>query len=703
MRKMELLAPGGDVHSIKAAIAAGADAVYCGLNRFNARNRAANISFDELLGVIRLAHAHDCQVFLTLNILILETEIPALIRLLNQLNNTHIDGVIVQDLGLLYILSNYFKSLAIHGSTQLTTHNQGQIAFLKQLGVERVNLSRELNLEEISDLSTFANQFAVQTEVFVHGSYCISFSGICYMSSVQSGKSGNRGSCSQSCREQYLTTPEGKDYPLNLKDNSAWHDLKELCDAGVSSLKIEGRIKEQEYVYTVVKAWKEQMRLFVEEDRLSKDNSALYKVFNRDFFNGFLKGKMGKEAFIDNPMSYSSLHHDESPTGREGLYAEKAYRRQEIQDQVKLLNLEKIPMSISFVGSAGTPLQVRVNAPGRSFELISKTLLQSQGQECLNYKALWQRFHVVNDTEYVVSQLNLEGLGRDLYFSFRELTSLKKALLFRLNGSKEWITPFELPKIKKNSNESVEPELMVLIASKDELDLQNKIAASICYQLPNSFPNGNQEFMELFRKNKKLIPWFPAILIGNDFEKAVDLLQQCNSRYIISNNSGIGYEAFKAGIPWIAGPQMNLTNSYSLLALQEKFNCTGAFVSDELNQFQLKTIQAPKDFMLFYNLFHPQILMTSRQCLFLQINGCSKEVMDENCLKTCEKIASLKDFKNRSYRIKKTKQNHNQLLDEFNFFNPRIQSDLPEKFHKFLIDLSGNQSELTNASYLKGL
>jgi putative protease len=123
-KHIELLAPGGDIESIKAAILAGADAVYCGLDKFNARNRAANISFEDLQGILRLAHKNNCQVFLTLNIIIVDSEIPALFSLLNKLVNTSIDGVIIQDLGLFYILSKHFKSLKIHASTQLTTHNQ---------------------------------------------------------------------------------------------------------------------------------------------------------------------------------------------------------------------------------------------------------------------------------------------------------------------------------------------------------------------------------------------------------------------------------------------------------------------------------------------------------------------------------------------------------------------------------------------------
>ena len=266
-RKIELLAPGGDVDSIKAAIIAGADAIYCGLDKFNARNRAEKLSFENLYGILRLAHKHNCEVFLTLNIIIVESEIPALIRLLNKLINTTIDGVIVQDLGLFYLLSKYYKGLKIHASTQVTTHNEGQIHFLSKLNASRVNLSRELNIGEIKVLSSVGAEKNILTEVFVQGSYCISFSGLCYISSVHGGNSGNRGRCSQPCRDQYLTTPAGKEFPLNLKDNSAYFDLIEIADAGVSSIKIEGRIKGFDYVYTTVRSWREQLQSFYHENR----------------------------------------------------------------------------------------------------------------------------------------------------------------------------------------------------------------------------------------------------------------------------------------------------------------------------------------------------------------------------------------------------------------------------------------------------
>ena len=303
--KIELLAPGGDIDAIKAAIIAGADAVYCGLDTFNARNRAANISFDELVRIIRLAHQYDCQIFLTLNIIILEREFKTLAKLLSKLANTTLDGVIVQDLGMLYILKKHFPTLDIHASTQLTTHNIGQIPFLKKLGASRVNLSRELNLKEITAITKVSQKENVLTEVFVHGSLCVAFSGLCYSTSASVGNSGNRGRCSQACREEYKPTESGNKFPLNIKDNSAFFDLPALIEAGVHSFKVEGRIKGASYVHTVIDSFRKQIDGFVATGELLEDGERLYKVFNRDFSNAFLRGDLKQSMFIDNPRDNS--------------------------------------------------------------------------------------------------------------------------------------------------------------------------------------------------------------------------------------------------------------------------------------------------------------------------------------------------------------------------------------------------------------
>ncbi|EGR2720609.1 U32 family peptidase [Vibrio parahaemolyticus] len=614
--QFELLAPGGDLDSIKAAIAAGADAIYCGLDRFNARNRATNLTLDNLNGVLTLAHQHSCKIFLTLNVLILESEIPAIVRLLSQLNTTKIDGVIVQDLGLAYILKHHFPDLDVHASTQLNTHNEGQILFLNQLTASRVNLSRELNIDEIKHLAQFGREHNVMMEVFVHGSYCIGFSGICYISSARNGASGNRGRCSQPCREQYETTKTGNNYPLNMKDNSAFGDLKALADAGVYSLKVEGRIKKSHYVYTVVDNWRQQIDRLCEGLELSEDTTELYTVFNRDFSNAFLQGDFGKTMYIDNPRDHAVKHFS------------KVYQCQsadDVQAVKKKLYDDK------------TAIIEKVAEQTKSFDVTSTQVSGSS-----------------------------------------------------LKGSIDVPT---LPALPQPAPRQGAPKLSVLISSAQEAMLCEYQDIDVYYQLPMGLSGELSAMMELFQANPMLKPWFPAILIGEDYHAARVFLETIQPELLITNNSGVGMIAKELGLGWVAGPQMNTVNSYAFKCLQDEFAASGAFVSNELNMKQMRHIKRPKNMRSFYSIYHPNTLLTSRQCLFQQTEGCRKVKVNKGCLKRCDKRTSIINLKDNPYVVQKQKGSHNSIYSEHNVLNLQVLHDLPQLFTDVLIDLRDIQTE----------
>lgn len=695
-KKIELLAPGGDLDSIKAAILAGADAIYCGLDKFNARNRAANIRFDDLQGTLRLAHQHHCQVFLTLNILIIESEIPALVKLLNKLVNTNIDGIIIQDLGLFYLLSKYFASLKIHASTQLTTHNKGQILFLSQLHAERVNLSRELSIPEIEALTKVAHDQKILSEVFVHGSHCLSFSGACYMSSVMTGKSGNRGRCSQACRDPFITTAAGKNFPLNLKDLSAFDNLEELAEAGVDSLKIEGRIKKSDYVYTIVDSWRKQLDRFLNMQSLNSDHSDLYKVFNRDFSNGFLMGNIHKEMFIDDPRDHSIQHlseiyhfanEEEKEMAALKLYHIKEGLKAAVTSKTKQYSIEKEPLYIRVSGKRDEPLKIQMKTPQESVEIFSSLNLMDTQENPLDRDQILKRLKALNETEYEIQHLDLNGLDPGLFIPFKELTSLKDRLLFILMGFKEPVKAVQLPGISRPNKLNVKPTLSILCSSSKEVVFYEQSQTIIYYQLPNSMKEEAAHLLFLFREHKQLIPWFPSIIIGEDYTAAVKFMKALKPKQIVTNNTGIAFEAYKNGIPWIAGPYLNITNSYSLITLKEEFDCVGAFISNELNQEQIRSIKKPENFQLFYSIFHPMVLMTTRQCLFHQVSGCDKNIVDDSCLSQCEKSDTITHLNGESFVLEKTKGNLHHLYHENHFLNTEIMTDIPAVFSNFMIDL----------------
>ena len=704
-KKIELLAPGGNIDSIKAAILAGADAIYCGLDRFNARNKSAKISFDDLIGILNLAHQHNCAVFLTLNIIILENELPALLTLLNRLQTTSIDGLIIQDLGLFYIVSEYYKTFSIHASTQATTHNKGQVDFLKQLSVSRINLSRELSLTEIHKLTEYATERKIQTEVFVHGSYCISFSGLCYISSLQSGNSGNRGRCNQSCRDNYKTTANKNAYPLNLKDNSAFTMLQELADAGVYSLKIEGRIKKYDYVYTVVDLWRKQIDKLYKKEILSRDKSAFYKVFNRDFSDAYLRGKIDQEMYIDNPRDYSILYLEKKNnyTNAEEkerielqFYNEKDKNKKWIKNKIKELKISKEPLTIELSGKLASKLMLTVKTGGNEFTLFSKSKLVLTEQDQLNYESVYKKLKSINNTNFQIKEIVLDQLETGIAIPFKELNVLKKEILNRLNGDKK-LTPHNFPQLEKQNVVLENIKLSVLISNEKDLYLCQQSNVQFYFLLPSNFEKQYEYYLTIFKENKQLIAYFPSVLIGNDFENANRFLIELKPKRIVSNNTGLGYLAYKMGIDWIAGPQLNITNSFSLLALKEKFNCSGAFISNETNKTQIQNIKAPKDFDLHYSIYHPIMTMISRQCFFQQVTGCEKHILDNTCITECQKSAKLTNSKEESYFIEKTKGNYNALYNESNCLNTDVITDIPNSFASFFIDLQNinNQTSLS--------
>ncbi|WP_117232558.1 U32 family peptidase [Vibrio maerlii] len=617
--QFELLAPGGDLDSIKAAIAAGADAIYCGLDRFNARNRATNLTLENLKGVLELAHQHRCKIFLTLNVLILESEIPAIVRLLAQLNTTKIDGVIVQDLGLAYILKHHFPDLDVHASTQLNTHNEGQIEFLKQLTASRVNLSRELNINEIKHLAQFGLERDVMMEVFVHGSYCIGFSGICYISSNRNGASGNRGRCSQPCREEYEVTKTGSHYPLNLKDNSAFGDLEALVDAGVYSLKVEGRIKKSHYVFTVVDNWRKQIDRLCEGEALSEDTTELYTVFNRDFSNAFLQGNYGKSMYIDNPRDHAVNHFSE------------VYKCQSL-DEVK---------------------QVK------------------------------QKLY--DDKTAIIQNVEKQTADFELKSSAVNGSSLKGA-----------IDVPEIANIAPSKPLETSPRLSVLISSESDAYLSSRTDLDVYFQIPMGLAAEYERMVELFNEYPQLKPCFPAILIGDDFAAAKTFLEEVKPAALITNNSGVGFEANKLGLAWIAGPQMNSANSFTLKCLEQEFGASGAFLSNELNKKQLRHIKRSDAMRTFYSIYHPNTLLTSRQCLFQQTEGCRKIKVNKGCLRRCDKRTSIINLKDNPYVIQKQKGSHNSIYAEHNTLNLDFINDLPNLCTDVLIDLRDIQTETQN-------
>lgn len=295
--KIELLSPAGDSDAFKAAILAGANAIYFGLEKFSARTRATNLTLNQLEELAPLAKSRSVKLYLTLNTLVRDCEIGDALNIAETALERGVDAIIVQDFGLMAALRAHFPQAEIHASTQMTTHNLAQLDLLARAGVSQVNLSRELSIEQIKLFSEKLKNYGIVPEVFVHGAYCISYSGQCYLSGALYGQAGNRGSCVQPCRRQFFASNGKLIAPFSLKDNCAFRFAKELCSVAPISLKIEGRIKSAEYVYSVTKSWREQLDLIEAGKAASKESELLDKSFNRGFATDYLEGCPTKDFF----------------------------------------------------------------------------------------------------------------------------------------------------------------------------------------------------------------------------------------------------------------------------------------------------------------------------------------------------------------------------------------------------------------------
>ncbi|HEX6533734.1 MAG TPA: DUF3656 domain-containing protein [Gemmatimonadaceae bacterium] len=297
----ELLAPAGSLDAVRAAVANGADAVYLGAERFNARDEGAQLTLDELAEGCRIAHERGKRIYLTLNTLVKPHEIVDALELLGEAIDRGVDAAIVQDLGLVRLIQRVYPGFELHGSTQMTVHDESGAAVMRELGLARVVLARENTLDDIRSIRAAVP--SLELETFVHGALCISYSGQCYMSGLISERSANRGSCAQACRKDYVLTDAttrdtlDRGYLISARDLAAVEHLPALAELGVHTLKIEGRKKKPEYVATVTRGYRDLLERVGrgEAPESSTPSAELVQIYSRGFTGGMYGGRAGRD------------------------------------------------------------------------------------------------------------------------------------------------------------------------------------------------------------------------------------------------------------------------------------------------------------------------------------------------------------------------------------------------------------------------
>ena len=321
MKKIELLSPAGDMNKLKTAFYFGADAVYIGGKNFSLRALAGNFSNDEILDAVEFAHSIGKKVYVTVNIFGRNDDIEQAEKYFKFLENAKVDGAIVSDTGLIYLARTVAPNFPINLSTQANTLNYKTVEFWKKQGLSRVILARELSLEEIKGISEKVPDMEIET--FIHGAMCIAYSGRCLLSDYTTGRSSNKGACVQACRWNYQLREKNSDgeffdieeddkgtYILNSKDLNLMDYIAELDDAGVCSFKIEGRMKSEYYLATVINAYRRAIDSYYKDGKAYKDNplfqNELLKTAHRDFTTAYFLGENKRTVNYQDSQSKGS-------------------------------------------------------------------------------------------------------------------------------------------------------------------------------------------------------------------------------------------------------------------------------------------------------------------------------------------------------------------------------------------------------------
>lgn len=511
VKNYEILAPVGSPDMFKAAIASKANAVYLAGTKFGARAYANNFSIEELDNLIKTAHKNDMKVYIAVNTLVKDGEFSELYDYLCDLNRLDVDALIIQDIGVYSFIKKYFPDFELHASTQMAVNNLNSAKFIEKLGFDRVVVGREVSLSEIRQIRDNTN---LEIEAFVHGSLCVSVSGQCYISSYIGQRSGNRGRCAQPCRKSYdlldrnnRKISQVSDTLISARDLMTIYDIDQMIDAGVFSLKIEGRMKKPEYVYSVVNEY----RNAIESSKFDTDNLTL--VSNRKFTKGLFFGDFGRKYYqskddvagvnigiveYKNRKSHIILQKDvfkgdvisvETQKSKkltititddyqkgQKVYLEKFPDLRDQSDVYKIFsdkivqNLEndinnfvKKSIDISIMASIDENLSAKIVYQDFEFELSSDFVVQEASKNPTTKEQIEEQMSRMGNTDYIISNINVT-VDNLAFVPKSKLNELRRDITSELdemiiNRKEKRILPYKPMAVKNRKSNRTEYQL----------------------------------------------------------------------------------------------------------------------------------------------------------------------------------------------------------------------------------------------------
>ena len=632
MKKIEILAPAGNLDSLLAGIHSGADAVYFGYGELNARRNAKNFDEQSLAEASRLCKERGVKMHMTVNTMVYDREYDEVLRTLEIACKYGIDALIVQDLGVAKIVREAAPEMKMHASTQLTVHNVSGAWQAKELGFSRVVLAREMSREEILQVTT---QVPVETEVFVHGALCMCVSGQCYMSSVIGERSGNRGLCAQPCRLPFASGRKGDSgYALSLKDLSLADRVKELMALGVDSFKIEGRMKRPEYVAAAVSQFKEAVR------GAQADMDLMAAVFSRSgFTKGYFDAKLGQEMFGTRQKE-------------DVLASQKVLKK--LSDMASK-DVARVGVDFAFSIKENEPA-VLTASDGEGHTVQAQGEIPQQALKAPTTKELvWRSLEKTGGTFYYLNSLTCD-LGEGLIYPASQLNSLRREALDKLTqlcGEIHEI-PFHKPeKQPVPKHIGVQGEKLPLRAAVREISHITERMVEVCELI--SVP------LDELLKNKNNLPKeivpkisvsLPRVVFGDDEKYLAERLTECKHLgigHLSTGNLGGVYLGRKMGFVLHGEFGLNIANA-GCLAEYERLGLSDCLLSFELSLARARAIGGtlPRGLLIYGKL----PLMVTRNCP-IRLSGC----------RDCKGFGTLTDRKKEVFEVRCTGRRYSEIFN----------------------------------------
>ncbi|MBQ4558559.1 MAG: U32 family peptidase [Clostridia bacterium] len=694
---MELLSPAGDLKSFYAAVYNGADAIYLGLKSFNARIKADNFTNDNIADIVSFAHIYGVKVYVTINTLIKDGEVEEFLDTVRACIAANVDAYIIQDFGMANYLRNKFKGINLHASTQMGIHNLAGARVLQELGFSRVVLSRETKLEDIRDIRDNTD---LEIEYFVQGALCVAFSGNCYLSAIKNGNSGNRGKCLQLCRLPYKVYDNDKiiseGYYLSPKDLSLMDKLAELRDAGVTSLKIEGRLKRASYVAQVTRSYRKALK-FLEEDKefsCDKERAKIAELFSRGKFNdsaylydnfdiinpkinnheGKNIGKViGVEKFKDifkitlklteqigqgdairlvkdsiiqsigvgNVNILNNNCYEIFSTQKAIVGASVYLLKSEAKESNLTSFVRPLPINMHFSGFVGNKAILSASLGAMQVCVQSEKTLEAAKTSGVTYDTIYKQVSKLNDTKFRLEILEVEA--DNCFIAVSELNDLRRRVIAELEAEALKLYNLNLRKIEETDYQidtiiNTNKDNYYIISSHTDLkDIDTSYGVILC---PNSYDmNLKFEIIDICKKgiSKDAIYLnLPIVSTGVELQNLQELVASLGVGVVANNYS---HFCFVKDYPAIAGMGLNVYNKYTAKYLLDYGfdNFVWSIERENIEESGLTLVSG-----------HPA-LMTFCHCPF-------REIIGGNC-GNCKYTNGLiyEDEKNNRYRLRRYK------------------------------------------------